>query len=287
MADDPGVRSVARAAAILELFTVDRPALTLSEIGAGAGLSKTTAHRLLGTLRSLELVQVEPESGRYRLGLKLLQLGSLVLHGMELVSEAGPLLQRLVDETHETAFLTVPDGDASLCLRRLDGRHSVRVLFLETGKRLAFNAGAGPRVLLAHMPPEERRRLVADHSVRMTPNTLVSVEDLERDGEIIRRQGFSFSREDVSLHACAVGAPVRDHSGKVVAALSISGIVQRFSDEQVPGLAEAVMRAGEELSRRMGYQVEAAPGGKEQGGHPGRGGGRVMGEGLGWALGGR
>lgn len=248
------VRSVARAVAILEQFTLDRPTLTLTEIATGIDLSKSTTHRLLGTLEELGFLELDGATRRYRLGLKLFWLGSVVLKSMELVTQADPVLASLVEETGETAFLVVPDGAEVLCIRRLDGRHSVRVLFLETGKRLAFNAGAAPRVLLAHMGPAEWEGIVAGHARRMTDNTLMTRAELLEDRRQILEQGYAISREDVSLHACAIGAPVRDQEGRVIAAVSVSGIVQRFSGVEVPLLVESIVRAGAMLSRRMGYR---------------------------------
>jgi DNA-binding IclR family transcriptional regulator len=251
---------VARAFGILDQFSLERPTLTLTEISSGIGLSKTTTHRLLSTLEDLDLIELDGVAHRYRLGLKVFELGSVVLKSMELVSQADPILHRLVEETDETAFLIAPDRPKTLCLRRVDGHHSVRVLFLDVGKQLAYNVGAGPRVLLAQLTPEERARIIADHVERMTPHTLVTLEELEADGREIRELGYAVSREDVSPHACAVGAPVRDHTGTVIAALSISGIVQRFSDEQLPFLTTTVVRASQDLSRRMGHLAGTTPG---------------------------
>ena len=87
----------------------------------------------------------------------------------------------------------------------------------------------------------------------MTQYSLVSRDELERDRREIRERGYAVSWEDVTLHACALGAPVRDATGSVVAAVSISGIVQRFSAERLPGLIRSVMKLGDDLSRRLGY----------------------------------
>lgn len=91
------------------------------------------------------------------------------------------------------------------------------------------------------------------HVLRMTQYSLLTREELERDRREIRERGYSVSWEDVSLHACALGAPVRDAVGKVVAAVSVSGIVQRFSAERLPMLIRKIMEVGEELSVRLGY----------------------------------
>lgn len=250
---DLNVRAVVRAIAILEQFSLERPELNLTEMSAGIGLSKSTTHRLLSTLEATEMVEFDKRTGHYRLGLKAFQLGSIVARSMELVKQGDPLLAATAEETSETAFLVLADGNEALCLRRFDGSHQIRVLYLEPGKHSAFNCGAAQRVLLAHLPDTRWEEVVDGHVRRLTQYSLVSRDELERDRREIRERGYSVSWEDVTLHACALGAPVRDASGAVVAAVSISGIVQRFSAERLPGLIRSVMKLGDELSRRLGY----------------------------------
>ena len=250
---DVSVRAVVRAISILEQFSLERPELNLTEISAGIGLSKSTTHRLLSTLEATEMVEFDKRTARYRLGLKAFQLGSIVVKSMELVKQGDPLLAAMAEETSETAFLVVEDGSEALCLRRFDGSHQIRVLYLEPGRHSAFNCGAAQRVLLAHLPEPHWNEVVEKHARRLTQYSLVSRDELERDRREIRERGYSVSWEDVTLHACALGAPVRDAAGVVVAAVSISGIVQRFSAERLPGLIRSVMKLGDELSRRLGY----------------------------------
>jgi DNA-binding IclR family transcriptional regulator len=250
---DLSVRAVVRAVSILEQFSLDRPELSLTEVSAGIGLSKSTTHRLLSTLEATEMVEFDRRTAHYRLGLKAYRLGSVVAKSMELVKQGDPLLAGMAEETSETAFLVLPDGNEALCVRRFDGSHQIRVLYLEPGKRSAFNCGAAQRVLLAHLPDDRWDDVVERHVRRMTQYSLASRDELERDRREIRERGYAVSWEDVTLHACALGAPVRDATGSVVAAVSISGIVQRFSAERLPGLIRSVMKLGEDLSRRLGY----------------------------------
>ena len=251
-ADSP-VRSVSRAVAILDQFSLERPELSFTEISSGIGLTKSTTHRLLGALRHEEMIEFDPTSRRYRLGLRVFRLGSVVSKTMELATRSDPLLEALAEETGETAYVVVPDGDESLCIRRFDSRSEVRILFLEVGKRLPFNCGAAPRVLLAHFATQRWDDIVAGHVKAMTEHSLVSRAALERDRHEIRERGYAVSREDVTPHACAVGAPVRDHTGHVIAAVSLSGIEQRFSAERLPQLIRAIVAAGAELSRQLGH----------------------------------
>jgi DNA-binding IclR family transcriptional regulator len=247
------VRAVGRAVSILEQFSLERPELTFTEICAAVGLSKSTTHRLLSTLELEDVLEYDARTSRYRLSLKVFRLGSVVGKSMQLTTQADALLEKLAEQTSETAFMVVPDGDEALCLRRVDGGQHVRVLFLETGMRQAFNCGAAPRVMLAHMPPERWEHIVSAHTRSMTEHSLVTREDLERDAGEIRERGYAVSWEDVTLHACALGAPVHDENGVVVAALSLSGIVQHFTPETLPGLVRTVVDAADELSRRLGY----------------------------------
>lgn len=250
---DVNVRAVVRAVSILEQFNLERPELNLTEISAAIGLSKSTTHRLLGTLESTDMVEFDKRTGHYRLGLRVFRLGSVVAKSMELVKQGDPLLAATAEETSETAFLVLADGNEALCLRRFDGSHQIRVLYLEPGRHSVFNCGAAQRVLLAHLPDSRWEEVVEGHVRRLTQYSLVSRDELERDRREIRERGYSVSWEDVTLHACALGAPVRDAGGVVVAAVSISGIVQRFSAERLPGLIRSVMRLGDDLSRRLGY----------------------------------
>ncbi len=247
------MRAVTRAVAILEQFTLARPERNLTEISAAIGLSKSTTHRLLGTLCGAEMIEFDKQTNRYRLALKVFRLGSVVSKGMNLLKQADPLLETLAQETDESAFLLVVDGREALCLRRFDGSSDVRVLTVEQGAHSNFNCGSAQRVLLAHLPEERWEEIVARHVQRMTQYSLVTRDDLERDRREIRERGYCVAWEDVTLHACALGAPVRDVRGEVVAAVSISGIVQRFSVERLPLLIRRIMQTGDGISRRLGY----------------------------------
>jgi DNA-binding IclR family transcriptional regulator len=257
MSADLHVRSVTRAVSILEQFTLERASPNLTEISSGIGLSKSTTHRLLSTLEDAGMVEFNRQTARYRLGLKVISLGSAASKGLDLVKQAEPLLQSITAETDETSLLLVPDGNEALCLRRLDGDQPVRVLVIEVGKRTSFNCGAAQRVLLAHLPDARWEEVVAQHVRRLTQYSLMTRDELERDRREIRERGCAVGWEDGAVHACGLGAPVRDSGGTVVAAVSILGIVQRFSAERLPSLIRRVMQLGDDLSSRHGYTLRA------------------------------
>ena len=250
---DLHVRSVTRAISILEQFTLERSERSLSEISDGIGLSKSTTHRLLSTLENEGMVSFDRQTARYRLGLKMFRLGSVAGRSLLLVRQAEPLLRGITDETDETSLLLVADGHEALCLGRFDGKQPVRVLDLEPGKHAPFNCGAAQRVLLAHLHDDLWEEVVAQHVRRMTQYSLVTAEELERDRREIKERGYSVGWEDRTQYACSLGAPVRAAQGAVIAAVSVSGIVQRFSAERLPALIRRVMQLGDDLSSRVGY----------------------------------
>ena len=148
--DASPVRSVSRAVAVLDQFSLERPELTFTEISSGTGPHQEHDAPPAGGLRHEEMIEYDPVGRRYRLGLRVFRLGSVVSKTMELAKCSDALLEGLAEETGEQAFVVAPDGDESLCIRRFDSRSELRVPFLEVGKRQPFNCGAAPRVLLAH-----------------------------------------------------------------------------------------------------------------------------------------
>jgi IclR family transcriptional regulator, KDG regulon repressor len=232
---------------------MERPEPNLTEISAGIGLSKSTAHRLLSTLEEAGMVELDRKTGRYRLGLKVFRLGSVASGSLELVRQAEPLLRDIAEETGQTALLFVSDLNEALCVRRFDGDQQVRVLVMEAGKRVPFNCGASQRVLLAHLPEDRWEEVVANHAFRMTSYSLTTREELDSDRREIRERGFSIGWEDCTLHACTLGAPVRRAGGEIVASVSILGIVQQFPAERLPLMIRRVMQLGRDLSVKLGF----------------------------------
>ena len=255
MSNQPHVRAVERAVRILEQFSIVRPEQNLTEISNSIGLSKSTTYRLLATLEASKMVEFDNRTNLYRLGIKAFRMGNVVSTSMELVRQADPLLKAIAVKTDVTSFLLVPDERKALCLRRYDGSHNVRVLSFEPGKRAAYNCGAAQRMLLAHLPDDQWEAVVHHHLRRMTQYSLFTREELERDKREIREKGYSVSWEDAALHVSSLGAPIRDFSGSVIASVSISGIVQRFSTDRLPVLIRRITEVGNELSTRLGYST--------------------------------
>jgi len=156
---DP-TRAVTRALDILLCFSEERPELSLTEISARLGLSKSTAHRLLAVLQAERFVQRDPVSHTFRLGTRLVELAALASAQSDLPRCALPHLNHLVQDYHETADLAVLDGESLIYLEVVLCSQPVR-LAVRPGGRLWLHSTASGKAFLAYLPQERARRLVA------------------------------------------------------------------------------------------------------------------------------
>jgi len=252
--DRDTVRAVLRAFDLLDAFSSDAPELTLADLAAHTGMSKSTVHRLLHTLGTMHCVSHSSDATTYRLGPRLFQLGSKYVAGLDLRRLALPYLWDLAKQSGDTSFLCVMDNDEALCIERVDGRYQVRVLALALGGRMPVHCGAAPMVLLLGRSDDEIRRIVATKGlIRFTEHTIGTVEELLEAAECARRDGYRLSWEDITVGVAAIGAPVLDYTGAVIAGISVSGILPRFSPERLPMLRQWIMDAAQRLSRDLGY----------------------------------
>lgn len=253
------VRSVERSLRILQAFSSDEVELNLSDLGRRLNLSPSTTHRLLTTLQRQGFIEQDESNGKYRLGLMLFKLGSLVQQGMNLRMQSVISLRRLMRRTSETSYLCVMDGDEALCIDRVEGDHQVRVLALDVGGRLPLNCGGAPRVLLAHMSDEQTEAFMKRRAFpRLTPHSLTQPDQIWQDIAQTREQGYTFSVEDVIEGVAAIGAPIRDHSRQVIGAISIAGILPHFDEDNRVTLIQFVREEAEAISINMGWEAPAA-----------------------------
>jgi DNA-binding IclR family transcriptional regulator len=241
---------------ILQVFCSDDLELSLSDIGRRLNLSPSTTHRLLATLQRQGFVEHNQANGKYRLGLMLFKLGSLVQQGMNLRMQSEVALRQLMRRTSETSYLCVMDGDEALCIDRVEGAQQVRVLALDVGGRLPLNCGGAPRVLQAHMSDEQTEAYLKRRAFpRLTAHSLTQPDQIWQDIQQTRKQGYTYSVEDVIESVAAIGAPVRDHADQVIGAISIAGLLQHFDEDNLDGLIHSVREEAEAISINMGWEA--------------------------------
>ncbi|MFD7712404.1 IclR family transcriptional regulator [Streptomyces sp. NPDC059785] len=244
MADGPVPKSVlARGAALLRACGESDGAPSLAELAARTGLPKPTAHRLIGELVRLGLVERTPD-GRYRVGLPLFVLGQSAPSVRELRDTALPYLGDLHEATHENVHLAVPDGSDTLFLQKITGRRATPIVS-RTGGRLPAHCTATGKIFLAH-----DARLPHIGLPRLTPRTLVLPGQLARDLAATRARGYGVNLEEAEVGVSAVAAPVYDpgRGPHPIAAISVTGSTRRLD---VDRLGERVCAAARALSRTL------------------------------------
>jgi DNA-binding IclR family transcriptional regulator len=237
---------VARAFAVLEAFTPERPRLALSEIARRASLPLTTTHRLLGELCAAGALERDGD-GTYRVGLRLWEIASLAPRGVPLREAALPFLEDLYEVTHENIQLGVREGHDVVYIERIAGRRAVGVL-TRVGGRFPLHASGIGLVLLAHAPESVQREVLEGSLRRFTEYTIIDPARLKGVLGQVRRDGVAVSDRQVTDDAVSVAAPITDARGDVIAALSV---VAAASGAVAERLAPAVRAAALGTSRAL------------------------------------
>ncbi|MGA5523915.1 IclR family transcriptional regulator [Streptomyces pseudogriseolus] len=252
------VQSVDRAVSVLEILA-RRGEAGVTEIADELGVHRSTAFRLLGVLENRGLVAQAGDRGKYHLGAGVLRLAGAAAVRLDVSQEAVPVCRDLADELGETVNTAVLDEDAAVNIMQARGTAAVTAQDW-LGRRTALHATSSGKVFLAHMTPTLREDHLSRPLRRFTEHTVTDASALRAELERVPGQGYASTREELELGLVAVAAPVHAHDGTIVAAISVSGPVFRMLPERVSWLGERTAAAAAELSRRMGYGVQARAG---------------------------
>lgn len=242
-----------KARAVLDLYSTERPEWGVSEVARRLALSKSTAHVLLTSLAQMGLLH-RTLAGRYRLGFGLLALSEVLLANTPWREVAREEMTRLAGAFGEPVHLAAFDGGQIVNVAGLEGRLAGGVAVPGVGAVLPAHASAGGKVLLAHRPREVVEAVTGASGLeRLTDRTLGTPEALAEALERVRAQGYAWEVGERHPDVCAVAAPVRNHNGEVIAAVSLSVPAARFGPRAQP-LTEALIHACAQISSRIGYQ---------------------------------
>ena len=251
---DPGLGRLVIAMDLLEAFLGDTAEMGFTRLAGVVKEDKTILQEVLTALEDRGYLQRAPDGHKYRLGVRVFELGARFQNSLDIRRAALPELTSLAEQTSESGFLCVRDGDNALCLERVEGRHRARIHALQVGERQPLHWGAAPRALLAGMSDAEISAYAVRTGLpRSTPRTITSLEQLLEDARHTRSQGFVISYEDVTPGIAAVGAPIYGRNGQVVAAISLSGLAVAYTSAHIAELADAVRAAGSRLSHLRGF----------------------------------
>ena len=250
--------SVRNAARLLKEFSYGSREIGVTELSRRLGIGKSTAHRLLHTLAEERLLERDPYTGAYRLGLAMYELGSVVSAHTDIHEACSPVIDELRNATRETVQVAVLDGREVVYVERRESPQAIR-LFGRVGHRNDAYCTSTGKVLLAHLPVERLELMLDGWELRPhTPFTITDIERLREQLDIVRKRGWADQVNETEMGAASIAAPIRNGLGEVVAALSVAGPSQRLQGDSLKRFARPMVDAAQAISRRMGFR-DAVP----------------------------
>jgi DNA-binding IclR family transcriptional regulator len=246
------VKSAARVLDLIEGLAAAPDGASFSDLARQQHLPKSSLHGLLAVLTDRGYVTFDPQRRTYSLGIRVWEAGQAYLHHRDLVTEALPVMERVVAQINETVQLAALDGIENVYLAKVDCSHPIR-LQSEVGKRLYAHATGLGKVLLAFLPEAElHARLDGVTLPAFTDNTVRELDDLLAVLKVVRDRGYAIDNQEYTPGLMCVAVPVFDLNDRVIAALSASIPLLRAGEEQVETALRAIAAASSDLSHRLG-----------------------------------
>jgi IclR family acetate operon transcriptional repressor len=254
---DGGVQSVDRALSIIETLAEDDEGYRLSDLAIRTGLSTSTVHRLLSTLESRRFVQFDRTESKWHVGARAFTVGATFARRRNFSAQAVPYLRKLRDLTRETANLAVVDDEFIVVLTRMESREIMRSL-TQVGGRVAMVASGVGKAVLATWSDEDVNAIIRHHGMpRLTEKSIVRPSDLFKELEKVRRRGFAIDDEEACMGLRCIAAVVYNDCSEPLAAISVSGMTSRLTDDRLPSLGQTVREVAAELTVALGGVMPA------------------------------
>jgi DNA-binding IclR family transcriptional regulator len=251
-AESPSV-AVERALAILEQAALATGGVSNSEISRALGIPKSSASYILRTLEHRGYLVRDHESGKYRLGLKVLTLSRGVLSQLDIRDIARPYLKALVDKTQITCHLAILDAGEAVYIEKVDAPGFVKV-DTWVGRRMRVHSTSVGKALASHLPDAEVEAILREHGMeKRTPKTITTPARFLKELEKVRQLGHAVDDEENNPGARCVGVPVFDAPEHVVAAIGLSGTTAQITQSNVAKLAELMKDTARKISRQLGH----------------------------------
>jgi DNA-binding IclR family transcriptional regulator len=262
--NEPSItKAVVKTMRILELLSeedeigITKLANRLNDGNDGPRIHKSTVHRFLNSLKELGYVRQDPLNEQYRLTLKIFEIGTAVLERLQLWREANTILKRIALETRETVHLASLEGNRLVYIAKIESTKTLRVsMQSEVGRNASIYCTGLGKALLAYLETGRVSEILADEKmVKFTEHTINNRNDLDKEFARIRDRGYAIDNEEHEIGVRCVAAPVRDNTGAVIAAISISMPSMRLALSDIPKYADIVVGAAGEISARLGYRA--------------------------------
>jgi len=250
------INSILRASNVLRCFSEEGSHFKISDLARQLHLDRSTTYRILLSLEKCGFVEKDEKTGEYSLGMAAFEIGNAFIRQMDFIKISKPILVDLALKAQETVHLAVLSNTEIVYVDKADSPRTLGVIS-KIGQRGPVYCTALGKVLLAHQPQEELNRIIQEIKLRpYTKNTITSKKVLMEELKEIREKGYSLDRREIEEDVECIGAPIRDHRGEVIAALSISGPEKKIATPNEVQFVNQVVVAAALISAKMGYQEE-------------------------------
>lgn len=247
------VQSLDRAIEILEALANEGKSLGVTELSKKLGLHKSTVHRMLSTWVEWGYVEKSWDDDRYKLGLKVVELGSVYLNNIQLKTEALPYLRELMNKSHNTAHLARLEGGDVVYMDKVDVVNNIRI-YSQIGKRLPAHCTALGKVMAAYANEREVEKIFSPEKfTALTDKTIIDKNEFLEELKKIKKEGWALDDEELQSGIRCVAAPVMDYRGEVIAAVSTTAPKEEFNNDKISEIKEYVKETARKISIRMGY----------------------------------
>jgi DNA-binding IclR family transcriptional regulator len=252
--DSPSV-AVERALAILEAVAREPEGLSNADISRKLQIPKSSASYILRTLEAKGYLNRERDSGRYRVGLKILSLSRGALSGIDVREVALPIMRNLVEKTGLTCHLAILDGPEAVYIEKVEPPGFIR-MDTWVGRRMRVHATSVGKALVAYIPQDKLEKIVAESAMeKRTAKTITTLPRLLKELEKVRTQGYAVDDEENNLGARCVGAPVFNQQGAIEASVGLSGTTNQVNSQTMPRILDALKDAARHVSMQLGYRA--------------------------------
>lgn len=252
--ESPSV-AVERALSILEAAAQEPEGLSNAEISRKLQMPKSSASYILRTLEKQGYLHRDQETGKYRVGLKILSLSRGALSGIDVREVALPIMRHLVEKTNLTCHLAILDGPEAVYIEKVEPTGFIR-MDTWVGRRMRVHATSVGKALVAYIPQAQLEKILAERSMeRRTPKTIITLPRLLKELEKVRAQGYGVDDEENNLGARCVGAPIFNQQGMAEASLGLSGTIHQVNEQTMPRILEHLKDAARHISMQLGYRA--------------------------------
>lgn len=256
------IKSLVKTLRLLKLFSPQRAVWTAEDMASSLNYHKSSVQRILATLEKEGfLARAAPRRSEYRLGPEVLFLGNVADLSLDLRSVARPTMANLVEKVQETSYLCVADQYQCLYIEKMECSQPIRIIN-QVGQRNPMHCTGVGKALMSGMTDEDVDRLIEARGLKAhTRHTTTDPKQLKRELEAVRSRGIALDNEELDLGVKCIAAPIKDRTGAVVAAISLSGPAQRFTPAAVRRFEKEIKQASIEISRTLGFVLPTSNGG--------------------------